>query len=126
MTSPPIVLIVEGDAPLGASLTFALGLQGLSARSFATGAELIDARLAPTANCLILDHRPPAADALALLRRLRADGSDAPAIVTASNPTRAQRAAVAAAGAMLVEKPLLGDALFARIRAALARVEQAA
>jgi two-component system C4-dicarboxylate transport response regulator DctD len=56
---------------------------------------------------------------LDLLASLRARGVSTPAIIITTNPSRAIRARVAASGATLIEKPLLGEGLTRAIRANL-------
>jgi hypothetical protein len=50
---------------------------------------------------------------------LRGRGYTAPAIVLATNPTPSFRVHAAGAGALLIEKPLLGDELSSAIAHAL-------
>jgi DNA-binding response OmpR family regulator len=49
-----------------------------------------------------------------------------PAVLITSAPTRAIRAAAAEAGAVIVEKPLMCDALTAAVRAGLQKQARAA
>jgi FixJ family two-component response regulator len=105
------IIIVDADTALRASLQFALGIEGLAVEAFANGQDLLASGAAAAADCLVIDHRVGTTDGLALLRELRDRGIDRPAIITTSNPSRATTRAVAQAGAQLVEKPLISDAL---------------
>lgn len=113
MPRPKILVVVE-DAALRASLVFALEIEGFEITA-SDPAEPWDEGGEPPA-CIIADHRVPALDGLALLNRMRARGDLVPVIIITSNPSRQLRVRVRAAGAELVEKPLLGDALVAAVR----------
>src|SRR5215217_4621172 len=117
--------LVESDAALRAALAFSLGLQGFAVETYDSGAALL-ARipLAPR-GCLVIDWNLADGDGLALLAALRARGVSLPSILTASNPGRALRARAAAAGAAIVEKPLIGEDLTAAIGCALGAVVEA-
>ena len=65
-------------------------------------------------------------DGLALLKSLRDRGIGLPAVVITSAPGRTLRQRAAEAGAVIVEKPLLCDALTAAVRAGLVDRELAA
>jgi FixJ family two-component response regulator len=100
-------------------LAFSLELEGFAVETFGSGAELLSRKPLPETGCLVLDHRPPGADGLELLGSLRRRGAVLPAVIVTTNPSRSFRERVAQAGAALVEKPLLGDALPAEVRRAL-------
>ena len=65
------------------------------------------------------DYHLPGMNRLELLARLRERKVKLPAILITSHPSAAVRSRAASAGARLIEKPLLNDALFEGIRAAL-------
>jgi DNA-binding response OmpR family regulator len=65
-------------------------------------------------------------DGLTLLKTLRVRGVALPAILTAFAPARRLKVRASEAGAVIVEKPLLCDALTAAVRAALPRQAEAA
>ena len=120
------ILILDSDAALRAALVVSLEIQGLSVTAHGDGDALLAAPDRATARCLVIEHRPAGRDGLGLLAALRRDGVGAPAIVTATNPNRALRQAIAQAEAVLVEKPLIGEGLATAIRAALAEHREAA
>ena len=126
MADLPNILIVESDAVLGASLKFALELEGFAVQSFQSGEAALAAGAVAGADCAILDQRLCEESGVCLLGRLRSQGLACPAIVTATNPTRAVRREIAAGGAKLVEKPFLCDGLLASIRSAIPPVAAAA
>lgn len=104
----PIALLVSDLAVLS-SLQFALSVEGFQLT--AAGDDL-------AAAALVIDQGYRG-DGLAFLHALRGRGNDAPAIVLATNPTPPFRARAASAGALLIEKPLLGDELSRAIAHAL-------
>ena len=110
------ILLVDDDPAVRSSIAFALEIDGFDVGTFASAEAVLASRGAVGSACMVLDHRLPGMDGLALLARLRADGVGAPAIVITSNPTRTLRQRVDDAGARLVEKPLLCDSLAATIR----------
>lgn len=111
----PQVLVVDDDPAVRASLRFSLELQGVSVEEFASAESLANRAAFNDEACLVVDYRLPGMDGLQLLALLRSRGSRAPAIIITSNPTRKLRHAIAEAGAVLVEKPLLCDELMASI-----------
>ena len=115
MTDRPRILLVESDPALRAALKFSLELEGFAVEDHESGAGIS----APAADCLVLDNRMEEGNGLELLAALKRKGLSSPAIILASNPTRAMSRAITAAGARLVEKPLLCDGLVAAIRSIL-------
>ncbi|WP_126172281.1 response regulator [Altericroceibacterium xinjiangense] len=111
MAHPPCIFVYERDRSVLASLDFALALQGFAVADGAAGDA--DPR---GAACLIIEHRLGSGDGLGLLAQLRANGCSAPAILLSTNPSRELRNQIAAAGALLIEKPLLCDELTRAIR----------
>jgi len=113
------VVVVEDDVALLQALRFMLLSEGFEALGCESAAELCALELPDTRLCLIIDERLPDGSGAAALAALRARGVEAPAIVVTTAPDAALRAAVDAAGAHLVEKPLVGDALLAQVKALL-------
>jgi two-component system, LuxR family, response regulator FixJ len=110
------VVLVERDPAVRNALAFSLSLEGFDVR-MAASAEAVDLRdLDPEASCLVVGHEPGAADLPAALALLTDKGAALPAVVLATNPNRMLRERLAAAGARLVEKPLIGDALSNTLR----------
>ena len=116
MISAPMLVLVDDDPAVRASLKFSLELEGFKVETFDSGETLLSQAKLPTPNCLVLDYRLPGIDGLSLLSLLRERGETSPAVIITSNPTRAMRQRTTEAGAVLIEKPLLGDSLTTAIR----------
>ena len=114
----PMILLVEDDPAVRASLKFALELEGFGVDAYASAEALSEAGPLPETGCLVLDYRLPGMDGLSLLALLRGREVDMPAVLITSNPTAAIRRRAAAAGVAIVEKPLMGDALADCVRSA--------
>lgn len=116
MMSVPRILLVDDDPAVCKSLQFSLELEGFDVATFESGEALANEQRIPEHGCLVLDYRLPGMTGLALLGLLRSRGVRLPAVIITSNPNRSLRKAAADAGATLIEKPLLTDALTASIR----------
>lgn len=126
MPSCAKILLVDDDPAVRASLAFALDLEGYLVETFSCAEELVASTDLPDTGCLLLNYRLPGMDGLALLKTLRRRGLALPAILITFAPTRGLRARASEAGAVIVEKPLLCDALTAAVRAALPSEAKAA
>ena len=113
------VLIVEDDPAVRSSLQFRLEIEGFVVRTYSCGADLLDDLNIPEAGCLVIDYRLPDMNGLGLLAELRRRLIKLPAILITTDPSLSVRAQTTAAGVALVEKPLLNEALFEGIRAAV-------
>jgi FixJ family two-component response regulator len=115
----PIVLVVDDDAAVRSSLQFCLEIEGFVVRTYSCGPDLLNDLNMPKTGCLVIDYRLPKMNGLDLLAELRRRRIDLPAILVTTSPSVSMRAQTAAAGAVLIEKPLLNEALFDGIRAAM-------
>ena len=113
------VLVVDDDPAVRNSLQFCLEVEGFLVRTYASGSDLLNDLNIPESGCLVIDYRLPGMSGLELLSELRRRKVSLPAIMITTHPTASVREQAAAAGAALVEKPLLNEALFERIRAEL-------
>jgi DNA-binding response OmpR family regulator len=111
----PLIAVVEDDLAVLNSLEFALRAEGYAVCIATCAADAKASLDFPRADCLVLDYALPDETGLTLLRALRRDGLRCPAVVIASNPTLECRRQAAAAGAPLIEKPLMGGELIAQI-----------
>jgi FixJ family two-component response regulator len=113
----PIVVVVDDDPAVRTSLAFSLEIEGVAVRVYATAAELL--MEVPPAACFIIEYKLPGMSGLDLLAELRRRCVGSPAILIMTHPSAAVRERAAMSGTVLIEKPLLGDALFQEIRSAL-------
>jgi two-component system, LuxR family, response regulator FixJ len=112
----PVVIVVDDDPAVRNSLRFSLEIEGFAVRDFSGGAELLDDAERGGADCLVIDERMPGMSGLDVVARLREINILIPAILIASRLTPAIAARAVHAGVSVVEKPLLGNILFERIR----------
>jgi two-component system, LuxR family, response regulator FixJ len=112
----PVVVVVDDDPAVCGSLKFSLELEGFSVRAFHSGAELLQSGCLESCDCYVFDQRMPGISGMELIENLRARNIRTPAILLISHPNNALAAHAAKAGVPIVEKPLLGNALVARIR----------
>src|SRR5262245_49017949 len=111
-----VVVVIDDDLAVRNSLKFSLEIEGLTVRSYATGAELLSAGDLALCNCLVVDQNMPGMSGLELIALVRAPSFAAPAILITSHPSASLRDRAQKAGVPIVEKPLLGNALLDKIR----------
>ena len=111
-----VVVVIDDDLAVRNSLKFSLEIEGLTVRSYATGAELLSAGDLGLCNCLVVDQNMPGMNGLDLIALVRARSFAAPAILITSHPSPSLRDRAQKAGVPIVEKPLLGNALLDKIR----------
>jgi two-component system response regulator FixJ len=110
-----LVGIVEDDKAVLHSLQFTLEAEGWEVCAFERALDALNSLRILDAKCLVIDYALPDFDGVTLLNALRARGQEAPAVIIASTPSVRCRLDAAAAGAPLIEKPLMGDYLNRRI-----------
>lgn len=118
---PPTIVLVDDDAALRTALTFMLELDGFQVETFASGEALLASALPDAPTCLVLDQNLSGITGLDTLLRLRTRGVETPAVLITSHPSLGMRATARTIDAVIVEKPLLSDALKIEIEAALGR-----
>jgi FixJ family two-component response regulator len=115
-----LVLIVDDDQAVRDALQFALRLEGLCVHVHSGGAALLDDPDLNRARCVIVGDRMRQMDGFTLLNTLKARDISLPAIMLTSHATARVRARADAAGVrMVLEKPLLDNALVENIRSIL-------
>lgn len=117
----PTIVLVDDDVALRTALTFVLELDGFTVEALRSGEELLDWPLPDAPACLVLDQNLPGVTGIDALAQLRARSVALPALLITSHPRPSVREAAARLGAIIVEKPLLTDALVSEIDAALGR-----
>jgi FixJ family two-component response regulator len=120
-TLPPTIVLVDDDVALRTALTFTLELDGFMVRALASGEELLAGATPSPSDCLVLDQHLPGLTGIHTLEKLRNQGVRSPALLITSHPNLAVRGMAADLGAVIVEKPLLNDALKLAIDRALDR-----
>jgi two-component system, LuxR family, response regulator FixJ len=115
--SRPLLVLVEDDPAVLSALTFAFETEGYQVAAFRDPASALAAPETVRASCLVVDQRLPGMTGLQLIARLRGQGVAAPALLITTHPTVQLRGDAAAADIEIVEKPLLGDVLAAKVRA---------
>jgi two-component system response regulator FixJ len=111
-----VVIVLDDDLAVRNSLKFSLEIEGFVVRSYATGAELLDAGSEAPSGCLVVDQHMPGMNGLDLIELLRSRHFSAPAILITSDPSPSVRERAGKASIPIVEKPLLGNALLREIR----------
>lgn len=114
-----IVIVIGGDLAVRHALKFWLEVEGLTVRSYATGAELLAAGELARCDCLVVDEKIPETSGLQLIAQLRDRNFSAPAILVTSQPSLSLRKQADKAGVPIMEKPLLGNGLLDTIRGAI-------
>ena len=114
-------IVVDDDVDLLGALRFSLELDGLRVITHLTPDTVVAEALPRSDACLVLDYKLPYANGLELLHELRGAGVSLPAILMTSHASPEVRRRTWAIGAVLIEKPLLGETLVTAIRAAIAR-----
>lgn len=114
----PIIVIVEDDAALLASLAWSFEVEGFHVRPYHDSESLLAEKALPEHGCMIIDYRLPALNGLELLERLRGRGCHLPALLITTPAPGVLREA-RAAGVPLVEKPLISGALLKEVRSLL-------
>jgi len=117
-----VVLVIDDDPAVRSSLKFSLEIEGFDVRTFATPDEILDATDLPPSGCLVVDYHLPRLNGLDLLRELSDRKVQMPAILITSHPTANVRQRASSAGVLVIEKPLLSNALSEALRDSLARL----
>ena len=115
-----LILIVDDDEAVRDSLRFSLAIEGFAVRAFANGRQLLAEMAVLDGDCLVVDQHMPDMTGLDLISALRARNVTAPAILITSRPDPGLRDRAAAAGVLIVEKPLLDFTLVDSVRRSLA------
>jgi two-component system, LuxR family, response regulator FixJ len=112
--------IVDNDPAVRNSLKFSLELEGFSVGVFGGAADLLRAQDLSCFHCFVIDYDMPGMNGLDLVFRLRGLQISAPIILITDSPSKFLVARANRAQVLIVEKPLLGNALLDRINEAIA------
>lgn len=113
----PLLVLIEDDRAVLGALTFAFETEGYQVAAFRDPSSALAASETGGASCLVVDQLLPGMTGLQVVAHLRAQGVAAPALLITTHPTAQLRRDAAAAHIEIVEKPLLGDVLAAKVRA---------
>ena len=116
------VLVVDDEVNIVELLSVSLKFQGFEVYTAASGAAALDTAREVRPDAVILDVMMPGMDGFGLLRRLRADGIDAPALfLTARDSLQDKIAGLTLGGDDYVTKPFSLEEVVARLRVILRR-----
>ncbi len=110
-----MLALVEDDAALLQALAFRFKLAGYQVSEFADAESALAADDRRQWRCLIVDLHLPGMSGLDLLDALHRCAVCPPALLVTSNPSPATRARARAAGAEIIEKPLIDEELARRV-----------
>ena len=116
------VSLVDEDPAVRRSLQLLLRSANYEVRAYATASTLLSDPGALGSACLMTDWHMPSFDGIELLRQLRAQGWDAPAILmTSSKPPGSERLATDAGFQALLIKPLADRVVVETVRTVIDR-----
>jgi two-component system, OmpR family, response regulator len=116
------VLVVDDEANIVELLSVSLKFQGFEVYTATNGAQALDRAREARPDAVILDVMMPGMDGFGVLRRLRADGIDAPALfLTARDSLQDKIAGLTLGGDDYVTKPFSLEEVVARLRVILRR-----
>jgi FixJ family two-component response regulator len=118
----PVIVVVDDDLAVCNSLKFSLELEGFRVRSYRRAADLLRADDPGDCDCYVVDQRMPDMSGIDLIATLRRRRIATPAILIISQPNGLLSAQAAKAQVPIVEKPLLNNMLFDKIREACQRI----
>ena len=119
-----VVIVIDDDRAVRNSLKFSLEVEGFKVRAYATAGDLLDAPESPACACFVVDQNIPGISGLDLITRLRERRISTPAILMTTHPSASVSERAKCARIPIVEKPLFGNALLDKIRAACALPHQ--
>ena len=114
-----VVVVIDDDPAVRGSLEFSLQTEGFNVQAYASGAELLKQADLPACGCVVVDYFLPGMNGLELALELRKRHMALPIILITTHPSRTLSESAGAVGIEIVEKPLLGNLLSERIRAAI-------
>lgn len=112
----PAIILVDRDPALRSALEFSFRLDGFGVNAFESGEALLASSIPTAGCCLVVDHDLPGMNGLQLIGQMRIRAAGLPTVLIGTQPTRAVRAAAAAAGVPIVEKPLMTDTLLTTVQ----------
>ncbi len=121
-TPEATVLVVDDETNIVELLSVSLKFQGFEVYTASNGSSALDKAREVKPDAVILDVMMPGMDGFGVLRRLRADGIDAPALfLTARDSLQDKIAGLTLGGDDYVTKPFSLEEVVARLRVILRR-----
>jgi two-component system CheB/CheR fusion protein len=117
---PPTIFVVDDDSSVRAAMRDLLQQNGRTVETYASSEAFLDAYRPGSEGCLLVDARMPGMGGLALLQRLKDEGSRLASImITGQGDVPMAVEAMRAGAADFIEKPIRRNELFASIEHAL-------
>jgi two-component system CheB/CheR fusion protein len=124
---PPTIFVVDDDRAVREALRDLLRGDGRTVEIYASSEAFLDAYRPGGDGCLLVDARMPGMGGLALLQRLKSEGTRLPAImITGQGDVPMAVEAMRAGAADFIEKPIRRDELFTSIAHALEQTRDSA
>lgn len=121
------ILVVDDEVNIVELLSVSLKFQGFEVSTATNGAQALDRAREARPDAVILDVMMPGMDGFGVLRRLRSDGIDAPALfLTARDSLQDKIAGLTLGGDDYVTKPFSLEEVVARLRVILRRAGKGA
>jgi len=122
--SPATIFVIDDDPTLLATMRELLSLNGRAVETYSSSETFLETYSPSRKGCLIVDAQMQGMDGLALLERLKHEGSSLPAIMITGYGDVSMAVRAMKAGAVdFIEKPIRADELIASIESALDRTQ---
>ena len=119
------IILVEDNDAVRQSLTILLRTRGYAVEQYRHGIELLNNRVLPEADCLLIDYKMPLINGIELLDRLRKNGFTIPALlITGVVSTTLTARALSCGFVQVIEKPDLDASLIEHIESLLENAEK--
>lgn len=120
MSNNSTVFVVDDDPGVGQSLAWLIQSVGLKAEVYNSPSSFLESYKDSRPGCLVVDVRMPNESGLALIERLRSNGTTLPAILISGHGDVSMAVEALKSGAFdFIEKPFSGDLLLDRIQKAV-------
>ena len=120
---PPTIFVVDDDSSVRAAMRDLLQQNGRTVETYTSSEAFLDAYRPGSEGCLLVDARMPGMGGLALLQRLKGEGSRLASImITGQGDVPMAVEAMRAGAADFIEKPIRRNELFASIEHALEHI----
>ena len=124
---PPTIFVVDDDSTVREAMRDLLQEHGRTVETYASSEAFLDAYRPGSEGCLLVDARMPGMGGLALLQRLKGEGSRLASImITGQGDVPMAVEAMRAGAADFIEKPIRRNELFASIEHALEHIRDSA